>query len=98
MLSRYEALVHPYVIGELALGPAQDRNVVIEELAGLDQAPVASHEMVMNLIATRDISGIGYVDSHLLASALLVPSLRIWTRDKRLRKIADHLSIAASLA
>jgi len=39
--------------------------------------------------------GIGYMDAHLLASVLLTPETRLWTRDKRLREIARQLSLDA---
>jgi hypothetical protein len=35
--------------------------------------------------------GIGYIDVHLLASALLVDSVRLWTEDKRLAAVATEL-------
>jgi predicted nucleic acid-binding protein len=40
--------------------------------------------------------GIGYVDAHLLASVRLTPGSALWTRDKRLVKIAEKLNVAAS--
>ena len=42
--------------------------------------------------------GIGLVDAHLLASVLLTPEARLWTRDKRLRAVATELGIDADLA
>lgn len=98
MLPRREALVHPYTIGEMALGHLRMRAVVLAVLALLPGIVVARHEEVMQMIETRSISRIGYVDAHLLASTLLVPGVRLWTRDKRLRKVAERLNIAADLA
>jgi hypothetical protein len=40
--------------------------------------------------------GVGYVDVHLLASAVLTASATIWTRDKRLAGLADDLGRAFS--
>ena len=42
--------------------------------------------------------GIGYVDAHLLAAALLAGSVRLWTHDRRLRNVAVDLSIAREIA
>jgi hypothetical protein len=41
--------------------------------------------------------GIGYVDAHLLAGALLSAGARLWTRDKRLREISIRLAVDANL-
>jgi hypothetical protein len=41
--------------------------------------------------------GIGLVDAHLIASIFLHPSTLLWTKDKRLRGIAEELGIAANL-
>ena len=38
--------------------------------------------------------GIGYVDAHLLAAVALGGETRIWTRDKRLRTVADAIALA----
>jgi hypothetical protein len=42
--------------------------------------------------------GIGYVDAHLLAATRLTEDAALWTRDQRLRRVADRLELAASLA
>jgi predicted nucleic acid-binding protein len=98
MLLHRNALIHPYTIGEIALGSLTRHKAVPEELTLLPGIAVASHDEVMRMISTRGISGVGYVDAHLLASALLVPNVRLWTRDKRLQKVAAHLNLLAPLA
>jgi hypothetical protein len=42
--------------------------------------------------------GIGYVDVQMLASTLLTPEVRLWTRDKRLEAAASDLGRAATFA
>jgi predicted nucleic acid-binding protein len=37
--------------------------------------------------------GIGYVDAHLLAAVAIDAPARLWTRDKRLRAIAEELGL-----
>lgn len=38
--------------------------------------------------------GIGYTDAPLIASVLLSPGSRLWTRDKRLLLVAERLGVA----
>lgn len=98
MLPEREALIHPYTIGEVVLGSIPDRPALIAALSALPRIVVARHQEVMRLIATRNLSGIGYVDCHLLASVLLKPDVRLWTRDRRLRAQAERLGVLAPLA
>ena len=98
LLPRRDALIHPFTIGELALGRLPNRTALVAELSLLPGIVVAHHDEVMHLIAWRDLSGIGYVDTHLLASALLISGVRLWTRDKRLRAQAERLGGLAPLA
>ncbi len=96
LAQRLEALVHPYVIGELALGSLPDRTRLLARIAGMPQPPLARHAHVMQLIEAEQLfsTGIGYVDAHLLASARLLPGGAVWTRDKRLRAEAERLGVA----
>lgn len=91
-----EALVNPYVRGEIALGSLPDRKRLLARFDGMPQPPVARHSYVMQLIEAENLfsSGIGYVDSHLIASTRLLPGSRIWTRDQRLLKQAIRLGVA----
>ena len=93
---RLEALMHPYVLGELALGSLPDRDRLLQRFATLPQPPTVRHEHVLRLIDVKKLisTGIGYVDAHLLASALLLPGGLLWTRDKRLHKQAVRLDVA----
>jgi predicted nucleic acid-binding protein len=51
---------------------------------------------VLALIGQRQLvgRGVGYVDAHLIAAALLTPGARLWTADRRLAKVAAELSAA----
>ena len=93
---RLEALLHPFVLGELALGSLPKRRRLLERLSILPQPPVARHDYVMILIEAERLfaTGIGYVDAHLLASARLLPGSRVWTGDKRLRAQAERLCVS----
>jgi predicted nucleic acid-binding protein len=70
---------------------------MIDDFRDLPRAPVAHTDEVLQMIARDRLfgSGIGYVDAHMLASALLKPDVRLWTRDKRLHAGASHLLVAS---
>lgn len=88
--------VHPFVIGELALGSLRDRTTVLTLLERMPSAPIAEPDDVIHLITEQALHGlgIGYVDAHLLASAKLMPGSRIWTRDKRLAAVSERLGLS----
>jgi predicted nucleic acid-binding protein len=100
LLSEERVLAHPYVIGEISLGSLRNREVVLGALQDLPHAPIATPEEIFYLIHSEQLfnRGIGYVDTALLASARLQPGAALWTRDKRLKKIADELGLSAMLA
>lgn len=99
LLEAGEILVHPFVIGELALGHLEPRGDILRNLSYLPQAVVAAHDEVLHFIAERRLFGlgIGYVDAHLLAAAQLTPDAGLWTHDRRLREVADRLFLTANL-
>jgi predicted nucleic acid-binding protein len=99
-LAEGRVLAHPYVIGEISLGSLRERAVVLGALLDLPRSPVATPEEMFYLIEREGLfnRGIGYVDTSLLASARLQPGTTIWTRDKRLKKVADELNLGAMLA
>jgi len=92
-----EILVHPVVLGELALGSIPDRPATLRILRDLPRAVVAQDEEVLQLIEDWKLygSGIGYSDAELLASVLLTSGSRLWTRDRSLRRVAEQLSLDA---
>ncbi|CAN7309987.1 type II toxin-antitoxin system VapC family toxin [Caballeronia sp. LjRoot34] len=100
LLAEERVLAHPFVTGEISLGSLRDRDVVLGALLDLPRSPVATPEETLYLIEREGLfnRGIGYVDTSLLASARLQPGITIWTRDKRLKKVADELHLGAMLA
>lgn len=98
-LERAEVWTHPWVIGELACGRLTDRATVLGHLRALPTTPIASGDEALALIEHRGLAGrgIGWVDVHLLASALLV-GIRIWTLDGRLAAVAAELGVAVEHA
>ena len=96
LLLEGEVACHPFVIGELACGNLKNRTEILELLQSLPQTRNVSLEEVLALIDGRDLQGkgIGLIDIHLLASAL-VSQTRFWTEDKRLKEIALKLKLAS---
>jgi len=99
LLAEERVLVHSFVIGEISLGSLRNRDVVLGALLDLPRASTATPEETFYLIEREGLfnRGIGYVDISLLASARLHPGVTIWTRDKRLKNVADELDLGAML-
>lgn len=99
LLLNDEAVTHPLVRLELALGSIANREPLLSDLALLPQAPIAETDELFQLLELRKLysRGIGVTDLHLIASALLDKSLSIWTRNRRLGKIAEELGLRAAL-
>lgn len=93
-----QILTHPFIIGELALGGVTSTTRIAQDIKKLFSAPVATEAEVLIFIEGQPLvgSGIGYVDAHLIASALLKPGTRLWTLDRKLHKVAEVLGVASS--
>jgi hypothetical protein len=85
LLSEGLVMVHPFILGELACGNLKNRTRALGDLEALPCASSATHEEVMRLVEERKLwrLGIGWVDAHLLASALL-SDCQFWTLHGRL--------------
>ena len=90
--------IHPFIIGEIALGSLKNRQEILSLLGNLPFSPIASDAEIRTMIEERKLyaRGIGYVDCHLLASTILRPGNKIWTRDKRLASVAHDLGLLSS--
>jgi predicted nucleic acid-binding protein len=99
LLRRASVLIHPFVIGELAVGNLRNREINLHELQRLPLTAIATDSEVLRFIDQHRLYGlgIGYVDCHLLAGVMLTPTATFWTRDKRLFAVADRLGLAANL-
>jgi predicted nucleic acid-binding protein len=88
-------LVHPFVIGEMVLGGLSAREEGL--FAQLPTAAVVPHEDVLAFVRRRRLArrGIGWVDAHLLASAL-TSSAVLWSADGDLSAAAGDLGVAFS--
>ena len=96
LLDTDQALVHPFVIGELACGNLAQRQEVLTMLRDLPALPAAEDPEVLYFIEQNELMGlgIGYIDMHLLAATALAPPARLWTRDRRLTAAADKVELA----
>jgi predicted nucleic acid-binding protein len=95
LLDKGAVLIHPFIIGEIALGNLRQREAVLSELSKLPRAGVATEREVL-LFITRHVlfgRGIGYVDAHLLAAIRLTPGLELWTKNRRLNAVAVQLGL-----
>ncbi len=88
-LTAGDIMVHDHVIGELCLGGLSRENQAMMQL--LHRCTTASHDEVMHLIREHHLAGrgLGYVDSHLLAAAL-IERVQLWTLDKALQQVASE--------
>ncbi|MCH8506143.1 MAG: type II toxin-antitoxin system VapC family toxin [Ectothiorhodospiraceae bacterium] len=92
-------LMHPMVVGELSLGYLRNRTAILKFLGDLSSISPASHEQVMAFVETHQLvgRGIGWVDAHLLTAVSCSDETQLWTRDKRLRNLAQSLNLASPL-
>ena len=97
LLNRGQILMHPFIVGELSLGSLRNRKSTLAAFESLLEIKVATQPEVRHLIESHFLfsKGIGLTDAHLLASCLLSPGTRLWTRDAALNKVASSLRIAA---
>jgi predicted nucleic acid-binding protein len=88
--------VHPFVIGELALGRMQRRSEILALLGEMPAAELANHDEVLAFVDRHELDGrgVGWVDVHLLASAAL-GRMSVWTLDRRLAAAAADLELSA---
>jgi predicted nucleic acid-binding protein len=89
---------HEFVHGELLLGDRAGRQKLLASYEQMEQVPSVPHNEVVAFVRARKLHGrgIGWVDAHLLASAL-VARVPLWTADGPLGTIADELGIAYHL-
>jgi predicted nucleic acid-binding protein len=91
-LLQEQVLLHPWVLGELALGNLADRAANLGQLSLLSAAPVVEEKRVMALIERHRLhgSGLGWVDCQLLASAKAMRA-NLWTQDRALKRAWERV-------
>ena len=99
-LNRGQIAIHSHVVAELALGSLRERSKTLAALDLLPRVREATMSELRLMIEARQLysAGIGMIDAHLIAAALMNPPTLLWTRDKQLRKVAEVLDIHANLS
>tara|TARA_B100000315_G_scaffold228943_1_gene238146 strand:+ start:10981 stop:11340 length:360 start_codon:yes stop_codon:yes gene_type:complete len=94
LLEDDSVVCHPFIIGELACGGLKNRKEIISLLKALPKVQTAESDEILQFIESKRLfgKGLGFVDVHLLASALLTKVL-LWTADKPLQRAAAKLRI-----
>ena len=94
LLNDGHVVCHPFIIGEIACGKLKNRSEILSLLQALPMAKRAEHEEVMQFIENYRLmgKGLGYIDMHLLASAMLT-NVSLWTLDKRVNEVPSTLGI-----
>jgi predicted nucleic acid-binding protein len=98
-LNQGQVVIHPWIIAELALGSLRERTRTLAMLDLLPRVRIAQMSELRLMIEDRHLYslGIGLTDAHLIAAVFLNPPTLLWTKDKRLRKLAEALGIQAGL-
>ena len=83
---------HPFIAGELACGNLANRAEILMLLQALPSTPILEPSEILYFIEENSLMGrgLGYVDIHLLASAILGNAV-LWTADRRLREVTTEL-------
>lgn len=98
LLEEGDVWCHPFVQGELACGNLRNREEILSLLDALPQAPTTTHAEALGLLEKRNLmgTGLGWVDMHLLGSALLA-GVPLWTFDRPLADAAERLGVGTLL-
>jgi len=95
LLEDGHVMCHPFILGELACGNLKNRTEILGHLKALPMATVAEHGEVLRFIEDNRLmgKGLGFVDVHLLASAVL-SAIQLWTLDKRLHQVSLKMGLS----
>ena len=97
LLEDNEVAIHNFIIGELACGQLKNRQEILGLLKTLPEVLPVTHEEALYFVDSYKLYGvgIGWVDSHLLAS-VIAGGFSLWTNDRSLSKIASKLEVSFS--
>ena len=90
-----EVVGHEMVAGELLIGDRGGRTRILTAYAQMQQARTVAHSEVAEFVRARRLMGVGlgWIDAHLLAAAVLRHHL-VWTADLRFATVAAQLGVA----
>ena len=94
LLNDGKVVCHPFVVGELACGNLKNRDEILVYLQSLPMSVLAEDEEVLEFIENHQLMGrgLGYIDMHLIASAVLT-DVPLWTLDKPLDRFTQKIGI-----
>jgi predicted nucleic acid-binding protein len=94
LLIEGRVLTHEFIIGELSCGNIKNRNNFLELINELPKVKTCLFEEVTYFIENNNLygKGIGFIDAHILASAI-ISNVKLWTADNKLDKIAVDLHV-----
>lgn len=93
LLAFDEVMGHELVYGELLIGDRGGRRRLLALYERIHQAGTVRHRDIVEFVRSRNLHGrVGWIDVHLLASAL-VNRLQLWTADSRLLAMATELGV-----
>ena len=95
LLEEDEVAGHDLVYGELLIGDAGGRLQLLKAYDLIPRVPSIAHAEVATFVRSRKLHGrgIGWIDAHLLASAL-VAGTPLWTADEGLARLAGEVGMA----
>jgi predicted nucleic acid-binding protein len=95
LLSLDQVAGHELVYGELLIGDRGGRRQLLAVYERFHQAQRVPHSDVVAFVRARALHGrgAGWIDIHLLASALL-ERFEFWTADPRLHTLAEELGVS----
>jgi predicted nucleic acid-binding protein len=90
-----EVAGHDLVYGELLIGNHGGRTTLLNGYSGMAHVQTIAHREVVAFVRARRLAsrGAGWIDIHLLASAL-VGGVKLWTADASLLVLASELGVA----
>lgn len=99
LLLRGQIVMHSFIVAEIALGSLHNRRKILDDLDALLTVRVAQLHEVRHMIEAHSLysQSIGLTDAHLIASCLMTPGTRLWTRDSAMEKAAKALGILFTL-
>ena len=95
LLAGDQVLGHEFIYGELLMGDRGGRAKLLAAYKVMRQAVSVANLEVVEFVRHRKLNGrgIGWIDAHLLASAIVEHS-PLWTADRPLAALAQEIGVA----
>jgi len=94
LLDQDEVAGHDLILGELLIGDPGARESLLKGYEAMHRLSAVPHSEVVAFVRNYHLHGrgIGWIDAHLLASAL-VANVPLWTADERLAHVAREVGV-----